>query len=444
MSADFSGNGNAASIYSANWTTGRFGNALSFNGNNSYVSAGTAGLPGMNQPKTISFWIYLINKPKSVQSMLSIAGRALKTSLKYGYKNSQTGVLDGDMWMVIAKIPSLRAWHHLAYVFDGSQNRLYVDGVLAGASTVAPSAGSAASFQMGRWVKGSEYFAGRIDDVRVYSRALDPDDILAAMNTPVRPGGTASTSETLLSPDRIVLQPAAQTAGNPAVDVQLEQQSYRQGETVSTSAFWISNPSDQSRDVELKTWIALPGLSPISLGGLNAEEMLTLPPGFSRDYGATSVLKIASNAPTGTAEADARLLDAVTGGPLAEDINPFAITAGKMGRWRTTSLAAYRESPHITLESHVADSRPQYTIVNKGAASAAVEVKVWLEAAGVSPAAVFTAGEDGTFVLPAGAVLTLNPLASMQVPPGTYVVKSRVLDAASGDVICEDRTGAIF
>ncbi len=445
-SPDLSGNGNGASIYSAGWTTGRYGKALSFNGTSSYVSAGVTGLPGINEPKTISCWIYLTTKPRAIQDMLAVANPELKASLEYGYKLSQMGVLNyGDAWMVVSGLPSLRRWHHFGYIFDGSQNRLYIDGKLAGTSTIAPAAAPVTSFQIGRWIEGSQYFKGSIDDVRVYRRALSVDELKAAMNTPVGIAGAApkyGTPSVMLVTDEttadasIVAQaePASQPATNPVADIQLEQQAYRQGETLSASAFWISNSSTQSRNVEVKTWMTLPGLLPISLN-MSVDDTLNLPAGFNQNYGAAQLLKISSDAPAGTGEVDARLLDPTTGDVLSEDLNPFSIGATKGKHMRTPPIL--QSAPQVVLESYVADSGVQYIIVNNGATAVAVEFKAWSETPGMSPAPILSVGEDGSLVLPAGASMTLDPTASSQVFAQDLVIKARVLDQASGQILAE-------
>jgi Concanavalin A-like lectin/glucanases superfamily len=40
--------------------------------------------------------------------------------------------------------------------------------------------------EIGGSTYGSEYFAGQIDEVRVYNRALSPGEIQADMHTPIK------------------------------------------------------------------------------------------------------------------------------------------------------------------------------------------------------------------------------------------------------------------
>src|SRR6185436_2992203 len=83
----------------------------------------------------------------------------------------------------------LSTWTHLAVTYDGSNARLYVNGSQAGivaASGALRSTGNPLTIG-GNSIWG-EWFAGQIDDLRIYSRALSTAEISTDMTTPV--GGT--------------------------------------------------------------------------------------------------------------------------------------------------------------------------------------------------------------------------------------------------------------
>jgi hypothetical protein len=433
VSADLSGSGNTATLNGASWTAGKYGKGLAFNGTTSFVTAGVAGLPAVNQPKTISLWVYWPNKSSALQAIMALANPSLKSSVHYGLKNTQVGVMGyGDTWMLMGRLPSVKAWHHFGYVFDGTQNRLYLDGKLISTSTIIPAAAAVTDFQIGRWVGGSEYFAGSIDDVRIYSRALTVDELKLAMNTPL----TAVTT-TASNPEEVplALEPAAQTTGNPAIDLQLARTSFRQGDTVRTGAFWITNPTAQQRDVEVKTWMEFPGTLPAPLDLIPQDE-LSLVPGFSNNYGVLTLLKISRTAPSGTIGANARLLDPVKGDVVSEDLNSFTIIGSNLKKTKTQP--AEPQVSGVAMESYAAETGTLYMIANTGSMSEAVEFKVWMESPGLSPIPVLSVGSDGSFILPAGADVTVDPLATLKTaPPAGYILKARVLDSASGDILAE-------
>src|ERR1043166_356881 len=70
---------------------------------------------------------------------------------------------------------SLNAWHHVAGVYDGSQMRVYLDGVLDGTATATLAPGNnATGFRIGKssFLYYPNYFTGRIDEVRVSNAAI--------------------------------------------------------------------------------------------------------------------------------------------------------------------------------------------------------------------------------------------------------------------------------
>ena len=84
--------------------------------------------------------------------------------------------------------PSLNAWTHLAFTYDGATEKLYVNGVLVSSSaqTGAISVSSGVLHIGGDSVWG-EHFQGLIDEIRIYNRALSVSEIQVDMQTPVSP-----------------------------------------------------------------------------------------------------------------------------------------------------------------------------------------------------------------------------------------------------------------
>ena len=75
-------------------------------------------------------------------------------------------------------------WTHLAMTYDGSVQRLYVNGVLAGthAQTGNMAVGNQPLRIGGNGSFPGEFFKGLIDEVKVYNRALTAAEILAEMS----------------------------------------------------------------------------------------------------------------------------------------------------------------------------------------------------------------------------------------------------------------------
>src|SRR6185503_10554648 len=83
-----------------------------------------------------------------------------------------------------AQVPA-NTWTHLATTYDGATLRMFVNGtqVASKAQTgnIGPSTGALRIG--GNAIFSGEYFSGRIDEVRVYSRALTAGEIQTDMNT---------------------------------------------------------------------------------------------------------------------------------------------------------------------------------------------------------------------------------------------------------------------
>src|SRR2546430_13959271 len=78
----------------------------------------------------------------------------------------------------------LNTWTHLAGTFDGAMVRLYVNGELvASQAQTAALTATAGTLQIGADSYTGENFAGRIDEVRIYNRALSAAEIQTDMNT---------------------------------------------------------------------------------------------------------------------------------------------------------------------------------------------------------------------------------------------------------------------
>ena len=84
-------------------------------------------------------------------------------------------------------------WTHLAATYDGSTLRLYVNGTLASSKAVGGSmAPSTGPLQIGGNTIWPEWFAGQIDEVRVYNRVLSATEVQQDMSTPVKPIGIST------------------------------------------------------------------------------------------------------------------------------------------------------------------------------------------------------------------------------------------------------------
>ena len=84
-----------------------------------------------------------------------------------------------------AQLP-LNTWTHLAATYNGNVLALYVNGTQAAQLLVTGAVATSASpLKLGGNAIWGEWFAGQIDEVRIYNRALTATEIQADMNRPI-------------------------------------------------------------------------------------------------------------------------------------------------------------------------------------------------------------------------------------------------------------------
>jgi hypothetical protein len=182
-----SGNGNNGSISGATWTTsGKYGQALSFNGTNARVNINNATSLQLRSGMTLEAWVY----PTSVSSAwrdVIYKGNDnyyLEGTSPNSSRPAMGGTFGGNLYGTSPL--TANTWAHLAASYDGATMRLYVNGVqVASRAQTGAIATSTNPLQIGGDSIYGQYFAGRIDEVRIYNRALSAAQIQNDMNTPL-------------------------------------------------------------------------------------------------------------------------------------------------------------------------------------------------------------------------------------------------------------------
>ena len=88
---------------------------------------------------------------------------------------------------------SLNTWHHVAGTYNGSEMKLYIDGILVATLPFTGTivAGSSFPLKIGRLADTGQfetrYWSGRIDEVRIWHRSLTPTEISDNMNKHIDP-----------------------------------------------------------------------------------------------------------------------------------------------------------------------------------------------------------------------------------------------------------------
>ena len=157
---------------------GSVGKAVLLDGVDDYVNGPVEGLPAANRPQTIA-WMYRVERnPGGVQTIISLSNDPQMSGVQPGFRKGFLAVWRAKgVILVGTDPPAAGAWHAVAYTFDGTTHRLYVDGREVDVSSKTPQTAAPSALDLGRWTGGTEYFKGALDEVRIYSRALSPDEV---------------------------------------------------------------------------------------------------------------------------------------------------------------------------------------------------------------------------------------------------------------------------
>jgi len=169
------------------WMAGYYGGALEFDGTDDNIDCGNDDSLNITDEITLSAWINVAQRP-AVDDWYTIAWKENAYSMYlYGADNTVT-TLAADFWLDTGRadiwdgpdidIPP-NDWAHIAVTFNGTDFEFYVNGehdhTQNQPGTIEISAIDFLFTQVG------SNFAGLIDDVRLYNRALTQAEILAAM-----------------------------------------------------------------------------------------------------------------------------------------------------------------------------------------------------------------------------------------------------------------------
>jgi len=165
------------------------GYSLSFNGTSSYVNCGTKSGLNINGPITVMTWI---NPSASQSGEGAILGNGGSSYLLTYYHNDGKvyWYINGGGNYISASVPA-DTWSHVAATYDKQNMKIYINGSLVSTSGTYTSAiASGSAFYLGSIGGTTYYFKGKLDEARVYNRALSSTDISAryTQDTAIRNG----------------------------------------------------------------------------------------------------------------------------------------------------------------------------------------------------------------------------------------------------------------
>jgi len=182
---DTSGNGeHGVLVGDATFATGVYGEALSLDGSGDYVDVAISDYTYTNF--TLECWIKVPTYDDNVH-YISLQDNSYLVLGDYGQGPFSTWAdgldpIDIDNDLGVEPDLTTDEWHHVAFTYDGSYQRLFHDGVEVGTVSTTGSVTHSASYYAGlnigsRHTGGTQYVDGLIDNVRIWDEALDVLDL---------------------------------------------------------------------------------------------------------------------------------------------------------------------------------------------------------------------------------------------------------------------------
>ncbi|MCA9228747.1 MAG: LamG domain-containing protein, partial [Planctomycetales bacterium] len=178
-----------ALVNGATYATGKNGQAFSFDGVDDYVQVGSnTALKITDDSMSFDAWIYATGNGSHVTNggiILNREGeyelaRFADGTIRWSFENTSPGF---GPWHDTGYVAPLNTWTHIAVTYNAGQVLTYANGVLVDSTTESGAIGHYApyasynDFRIGGRQGSSKVFAGAIDDVGVYGRALTASEI---------------------------------------------------------------------------------------------------------------------------------------------------------------------------------------------------------------------------------------------------------------------------
>lgn len=196
-STDASGNadvGTMTNMEATDWVYGQKDEALEFDGLNEYVDLGSA-ISNISGDAAFTMCAWVNTASVSVaQAIVSTGNASVALNAAALFINSSSNgsfsleFAGGNSATSATGVLSAGAWYHLCGTKTSgaidTTTTLYVNGQsvpISAASSNTPSIATTDG-SIGQFISSGSYFNGKIDDVRVYSRALSADEISTLYN----------------------------------------------------------------------------------------------------------------------------------------------------------------------------------------------------------------------------------------------------------------------
>ncbi len=203
QAGDASGQGNTGTLTNGpTWVDGKLGKAANFDGTDDYASVVNSSSLQFSGavPITLSVWVnpaqntaystFLVKGRDTIDNAANYAIRQSSSGKKLEFYFNQTGSVSWHVWSSTSDIfTSTSTWYHvtIAYTFGTAGSIVaYVNGSPIAGSWITGSGSATADVDtqalvFGRITSG-ERFSGKLDEVRIFNRALEATEITNLYN----------------------------------------------------------------------------------------------------------------------------------------------------------------------------------------------------------------------------------------------------------------------
>jgi concanavalin A-like lectin/glucanase superfamily protein len=247
-------------VKGAEWTKGKYGSALKFNGSEEEcVRIADSPDLRLSEEFTIEAWVKPEGGDTSDPIIFKETGGNFTYALAAGLFHASTP--EG----AVAYEPNVstetesptdltqNVWNHLALTYDGAYLRLYLDGELVDTEKSAPAIQTKDPLAIGCSYSWEEGMTGKIDEVRIYDRALDEREV-ADLRAPSFNGGFFAEASSDEGETTIFFAKAIDTGSQSgATTIEAPYYTYRYAidggsftawKTTTVNVFTISTPSE--------------------------------------------------------------------------------------------------------------------------------------------------------------------------------------------------------
>jgi len=186
VAQDDTGNGHAGTVENAKWSEGKYSSSLQFDGEGDCVKVANAPDLALNKAFTLSAWVKPEGTDNSDPIFFKESGGfftySLYVGLKSGHGNIPEGAISDHPYEAdyvegkAGEVPT-GSWTNLALTFDGTNLRLYINGALIDVEATGTPISSEEPLYIGCAKNWSDGFSGKIDNARIYNRALSAAEL---------------------------------------------------------------------------------------------------------------------------------------------------------------------------------------------------------------------------------------------------------------------------